>query len=428
MIFRLLIIHNHDRKSIRVLHIATWDYFTSRLPDRFIRSPKEVKEAIMIDINDLVQESWNTSSDGGVGAPFFEMRRLLRLLEILQNISHVCFVIISVFASRGLTDKNLQKANLNFFDESTSDKCRSSDHKFGYHLVLLDGYRKMLDHSVSNIVDSNKLEHSCKPHTYALNRHLLVLPQHLLGTTCWIAAENALQHARNNVSSVFKVFDKWQIQKSEYVVHAGFDESLIKSHVGYLEQIHVFVLREVDATSPLLSELGRLFSPFSSILFTESSSYRLPVFKDDGSIWEFDEITYFTASKFADGGSSSKTPLTIISLLQTTNQADSTSSFPQSSSGSGEGEKNEKWKGKERDMGDKDEADKGSKDDEDPSDDPDNPPGDQAGIIAGPAKISFEIDSEIYPNQDERNVFQIFTMHGSLTITVLLYHYCIQVV
>ena len=75
-----------------VLHTTTWDYFTSRLPDCFIRSPKEVKEAIMTDINDLVQEFW-TSSDGTVGAALFAMRRLL---EILQ----VCFdIIISVFTT-----------------------------------------------------------------------------------------------------------------------------------------------------------------------------------------------------------------------------------------------------------------------------------------------------------------------------------------
>ena len=247
-------------------------------------------------------------------------------------------------------------------------------------------------------------------------------------TTCWIAAEHALQHARNNISLVSEVFGRWQIQKSEYVIHAGFDESLIKSGVGYLEQIHVFVFAEVDATSPLLSELGRLFSPFSSTLFTESSSYCLPVFKDDGSVWEFDELVYFTASKFADGGSSAKTPLTVISLSQTSNLADGTTGFSQSSSGSGsgEGEKNKKWrleKGKERDMGDKDRPDKRSND----PDSPEDLPGDQASIILRPAKISFEIASEIYSIQDEQNTFQTLTMHGGLIIEVLLYCYCIVV-
>ena len=68
MIFSLSIIHNRDRMSsiTRVLHTTTWDYFTHHLPDRFFRSPRVVKEAIMTDINDLVQE-FRTSSDGPLG-------------------------------------------------------------------------------------------------------------------------------------------------------------------------------------------------------------------------------------------------------------------------------------------------------------------------------------------------------------------------
>ena len=91
MIFSLLIIHNHDRMSFttRVLHIATWDFFTSRLPDRFSRSPKVVKEAIMADINDLVQEFWRTSSGGTVGESFFAMRRLLEILREFFDILEV---------------------------------------------------------------------------------------------------------------------------------------------------------------------------------------------------------------------------------------------------------------------------------------------------------------------------------------------------
>jgi hypothetical protein len=81
MISTLLIINNHDRiPSIsQVLHTTTWNYFTSRLPDRFSCSPKEVKEAIMTDINDLVQEFLRTSSD--VGASSFAMCRLHEILE-----------------------------------------------------------------------------------------------------------------------------------------------------------------------------------------------------------------------------------------------------------------------------------------------------------------------------------------------------------
>ena len=184
-----------------------------------------------------------------------------------------------------------------------------------------------------------------------------IFEQILLGiTSCWIAAEHALQHATNNISSVSKVFDKWKFQKSDYAVLAGFDESLVKSGVGYLEQIHVFVFAEVDPSSSLLTELGRLFSPFSSILFTESSSYRLPVFKDDGTEWEFDELVYLTVSKFADNRSSAKTPPNIISLNNQNSSSADGSSHERSGSGSGEGEENKKSKGKQKEMGD--EADK----------------------------------------------------------------------
>ena len=88
MIFNLLIIHNYDRISsiTQDLHIATWLFFISRLPDRFNRSPKAAKQAIMLDIYSLVQDFWSTSSDGAVGVPFFPMRCLLEILEVCSVI------------------------------------------------------------------------------------------------------------------------------------------------------------------------------------------------------------------------------------------------------------------------------------------------------------------------------------------------------
>ena len=107
MIFSLSIIHNRDRMSsiTRVLHTTTWDYFSERLADRFIPSPKVVKEEIMTDINDLVQEFLTTSSDRAVEASFFAMRRLLEILQECYDFL-VCFDIISVFATAvDLADK-----------------------------------------------------------------------------------------------------------------------------------------------------------------------------------------------------------------------------------------------------------------------------------------------------------------------------------
>jgi hypothetical protein len=82
MILSLLIIHNRDRVSsiTQVLLDAAWDYFP---PVHF------EKEAIITDVNDLVEEFWRTSSDGSVwelGASFFGMCRLFDIL--------VCFDFI----------------------------------------------------------------------------------------------------------------------------------------------------------------------------------------------------------------------------------------------------------------------------------------------------------------------------------------------
>ena len=79
----------------RVLHTDTWEHFTLYLPTYFICSPKAVKEAIMTDINDLVQEFWRTSSDQDVGASFYAMRRLFEILqECFYLFEKVCFDII----------------------------------------------------------------------------------------------------------------------------------------------------------------------------------------------------------------------------------------------------------------------------------------------------------------------------------------------
>ena len=89
MIFSLLIILNHDRKSpiTRVPHTATWEFFATHVPYLFRRCPRVVKEAIMTDINDVVQEFLRTSIDGDVVVSLFEMRRLHEILEQYVQVS-----------------------------------------------------------------------------------------------------------------------------------------------------------------------------------------------------------------------------------------------------------------------------------------------------------------------------------------------------
>ena len=82
----------YDRRSsfTRVLHAATWDYFTLYLPDHFIRSPKVVKKTIMTDINDLVQEFWRASIDGANGEHIFAMCRLREILQRCLDVRFFC--------------------------------------------------------------------------------------------------------------------------------------------------------------------------------------------------------------------------------------------------------------------------------------------------------------------------------------------------
>ena len=68
----ITIIHNNDRMSSStwVLHTKTWVNFIAQLPLRFNWSSKEVKEAIMKDINDLVEDFW-TFSDEAIELSFY---------------------------------------------------------------------------------------------------------------------------------------------------------------------------------------------------------------------------------------------------------------------------------------------------------------------------------------------------------------------
>ena len=104
IIFSLLIVHDHDRMSsiTRDLRATTWNFFTASLPHRFGRSPSVVREAIMTDINDLVQELM--ASSDGVGASFFAMHRLFKILGMYF---HYLVLLIPFFATVDLADKYL---------------------------------------------------------------------------------------------------------------------------------------------------------------------------------------------------------------------------------------------------------------------------------------------------------------------------------
>ena len=149
MIFGLLNNHNHDNRvtSItRILHITTWDYFTSRLPYRLILSQKVVREAIMTELNDLVQELWRTSSDEADRTSLFAMHRLLGILGRCFNHSEVCFDFSTT--AFDLADKYVQMTGPDPRDDDslTSQYYDQWDYdEIDRAETLFDGYRKMFD-------------------------------------------------------------------------------------------------------------------------------------------------------------------------------------------------------------------------------------------------------------------------------------------
>ena len=117
----------------------------------------------MTDINSLVKEFRRTSCD--IGASLFAMRRLFDILLKCVHIL-VCFDIITVFATAvDLADKNVQNSekpqegdenHRNFFWallDRIRDRIRARyDDQIRANLML-DGYRNMLDRSLSKSKD-----------------------------------------------------------------------------------------------------------------------------------------------------------------------------------------------------------------------------------------------------------------------------------
>jgi len=221
-------------------------------------------------------------------------------------------------------------------------------------------------------------------------------------------------------------FACYNIRRSQYAVYAGFDESCIQRGSGYLEQIHIFTLSTILATSPLLTELGKVLSPFSSILFTKSSSFQLPVYKHDETIWDFEELFFATASKHLDHGSTAAMCPTVISVSQT-QTTNTKESEPPRDSGSGDKEKDstgnqEKGKGRDKDNG------KGRENPGDAPRDGDHSSGhpnnsdikEEKRETTSSPNIAFEVGSTIYSttNGNLPRVFQEINTAGELTLWV----------
>jgi len=251
--------------------------------------------------------------------------------------------------------------------------------------------------------------------------------------TAWAAAEQVAKHITATRGDAKAIFGSYGIAIGQYTILAGFDELLIQDGVGLLQQVHIFTSAEVDTGSPLLMELGQAFSPFSSWIYTPSMTVRLPIFKTDGTVWDFDQFVFDTASKLIDHGNSGLMSPTVIQWTKGTsqggmNEADegkiSSSSVVSGSAGntsdnhdSQEGtEKADR--GKEKDLnenmsgGDND----ANEDDQSSGADSDDPADHDGKRSMG---VSFEVVSEVF-STDETRIFQTIKSEGKISVQVIL--------
>jgi len=236
-----------------------------------------------------------------------------------------------------------------------------------------------------------------------------------------MAAEKAAAHIAKKLTELDTIMSDYGITSSQYALSAGFNETLIRQGIGYLQQIHVFSCVDIGTGSPLLTRLGKLCSPYSAELFTPSARTKLPVFKQDSSMWDFDEFTFATASKLIDHGLSGTAHPTLVSFSTGQSQGSNTPSSNDFHAGFSHGKEKS---GKDEDSIDRDsgneEEDSGRDDSNGDNSDNHSNAGDlteSSSKDTGPHMIFFEVVSELCSIHN-RQVFQYVKSEGDISIQV----------
>ena len=248
-----------------------------------------------------------------------------------------------------------------------------------------------------------------------------------------LAAKTALQHLQQCEVEIKAALSLSGISEMDYTLLAGFNESVIHSGIGYLEEIHVILKSEFPPKDALLSSLGRIFSPFPGMIFTTFPPYCLktPVFNSEGNTQEWDEIVFtqtHTYTAFQMGYTMKE--MEVMSTSISPNEG----KVPSGSGGGGGG--NKKKQGENILQGKRiggnsqkgSEKDSEGDDDESEGDDPDDPDSSDNSDTHLP-QIFFNIQTEIYPyaspmlasepsSSKPSKCFQLLQLEGSITVQV----------
>jgi hypothetical protein len=98
----------------------------------------------------------------------------------------------------------------------------------------------------------------------------------VIGKHFVIGAESALKGIQGKEMAIEAAFADFQISRSEYAILAGFNEALMRSGTGYLQEIHVFCSVDIAQRAEyFVTKLGKILSPLPGALFTPSYVYRI---------------------------------------------------------------------------------------------------------------------------------------------------------
>ena len=219
------------------------------------------------------------------------------------------------------------------------------------------------------------------------------------GFARFAVAQEAMQHLEQNFATFQKIFTDFNIPEFEYQLLAGFDEDIIRSRLGYLNQIHVILRSEPQDMNRFLLCLHPALKNFTAIIFTNKSTYRLP-----SSPEEFHEIVRANTCKTSYG---------ISTLSQHVDAGGSFNVGPNGGNNGGDrpGDSTRKGKEQERDSEDPSIPHNSSKEDGEPG--PESPG--QGSSDALSAELAFRVSANLLQNGI---AFQSLHARGTLKIKV----------
>ncbi|KAF8816171.1 hypothetical protein BYT27DRAFT_6466354 [Phlegmacium glaucopus] len=278
--------------------------------------------------------------------------------------------------------------------------------------------------SPSNLSSDNTLHHSYLPLT-PYTEPAMDRSGGIVATQVVIAAEGALKYVCDSGKNaeIKTAFLDLKILESEYLVLAGFNEAFIQTGFGYLEEIHIFCCTKIPNPLPLLSRLGKILTPYPGIIFTPSSVYKTPVFKDDGAIWDYGDLSLDRAERHSDilaKGISCSELVPVTSLVQS--QSSSSSVTLGRSGGGGNdnhgGAGEDKGNSRSDDHNDDRETNDNSNDNT-PDGDPEDAEGSGNGDSSTLPGISFNVQAKLFKGTSDSvpsKFFQELEIKGTLTI------------